>query len=348
MNSQTHKPLRDSNMELLRIIAMLLVVVVHANFRALPVPSVDECHTDVSSSILRFATESISIICVNLFVILSGWYGIKFKVSRLTEFLFQVLFFSVVCCALYYTLNPSGGSIVSDVANILLLKQSNYWFVKAYLGLYIFAPVLNAFVDRAAKREFRLFLVSFFVLQSLYGWLSPNAAPYFESGYSAISFIGLYMLGRYAKLYPERVWSLNKSLDMCIYAGIALFTTIAVFVAQRLGIDVVWRFYIYTSPLVIIAALHFLLFFSKIHFASRLINWIAASCFGVYLLHSNSYLAKPYYDNIILAWFEEAERGAFVARSAVFVATVFVAAILIDKLRAYLWERITTLFPKSN
>ena len=127
--------MRDSNMELLRIIAMLLVMVVHANFRALPVPSVDECHTDVSSSILRFATESISIICVNLFVILSGWYGIKFKVSRLTEFLFQVLFFSVVCCALYYALNPSGGSIVSDVANILLLKQSNYWFVKAYLGL---------------------------------------------------------------------------------------------------------------------------------------------------------------------------------------------------------------------
>ena len=135
---------------------------------------------------------------------------------------------------------------------------------------------------------------------------------------------------------------------MCIYAGIALFTTIAVFVAQRLGIDVVWRFYIYTSPLVIIAALHFLLFFSKIHFVSRLINWVAASCFGVDLLHSNSYLAKPYYDNIILAWFEDAERGAFVARSAVFVATVFVVAILIDKLRAYLWERITTLFPKSN
>ena len=32
--------MRDSNMELLRIVAMLLVMVVHANFRALPVPGV--------------------------------------------------------------------------------------------------------------------------------------------------------------------------------------------------------------------------------------------------------------------------------------------------------------------
>ena len=32
---------RDSNMELLRILAMVLVMVVHANFRALPVPSDD-------------------------------------------------------------------------------------------------------------------------------------------------------------------------------------------------------------------------------------------------------------------------------------------------------------------
>ena len=84
---------RDSNMELLRIIAMLLVCIVHANFRALPVPTYEEAFTNVSSSILRYFTESISIICVNLFVLISGWYGIKFKFSRLKEFLAQVLFF---------------------------------------------------------------------------------------------------------------------------------------------------------------------------------------------------------------------------------------------------------------
>ena len=81
---------RDSNMELLRVVAMLLVCIVHANFRALPVPTHEEVFPNVSSSILRYFTESVSIICVNLFVLLSGWYGIKFKLDRLKEFFFKL------------------------------------------------------------------------------------------------------------------------------------------------------------------------------------------------------------------------------------------------------------------
>ena len=52
------KVVRDSNMELLRIVAMLLVMIVHANFSALPIPSYEEANNEVISSILRFFTES--------------------------------------------------------------------------------------------------------------------------------------------------------------------------------------------------------------------------------------------------------------------------------------------------
>ena len=332
---------RDSNMELLRIIAMILVMIVHANFRALPVPSVEECCTEITSSILRFFTESISIICVNLFILLSGWYGIKFKSHRLGEFLFQVLFFSILGCALYYAINPFSGNILAPIANILLLKQDNYWFVKAYLGLYIFAPVINAFVENVSKEQFRLFLITFFVFQTIYGWISPNAAPYFNNGYSTISFMGLYLLGRYAHLHPIKVWQLNKRYDMAIYLAIAIFTTIVAFFVQRYNIPVLWRFYIYTSPFVIISALHFMLFFTKIQFSNKIVNWVASSCFGIYLLHSNSYLAKPYYDNIILNWFENSDRVTFMMKSAIFIITVFVCAILLDKIRGYIWGYLT-------
>ena len=118
---QQTKSVRDSNMELLRIIAMILVMIVHANFRALPIPSVEDCNIECGSSFLRFFTESFSIICVNLFILLSGWYGIKFKINRLIEFIFQVLFFSIVCCLIYYIINPFEGNITSIISNILLL-----------------------------------------------------------------------------------------------------------------------------------------------------------------------------------------------------------------------------------
>ena len=54
--------MRESNMELLRILAMVLVMVVHANFRALSAPTFSEFSLMPSSTFLRLLTESISIV----------------------------------------------------------------------------------------------------------------------------------------------------------------------------------------------------------------------------------------------------------------------------------------------
>lgn len=46
--------MRDSNMELLRIVAMLLVLVTHADFRALSTPGIDDYDLNATSVIFRF------------------------------------------------------------------------------------------------------------------------------------------------------------------------------------------------------------------------------------------------------------------------------------------------------
>ena len=330
---------RDSNMEFLRIIAMLLVCIVHANFRALPVPTYEEVFTNVSSSILRYFTESMSIICVNLFVLLSGWYGIKFKFARLKEVLFQVLFFSVLCAGVYYAIHPKEFSVKDALGNIFLTGQWNYWFVKSYLGLYLFAPILNIFVDYCDKKQIQSFLICFYVFQTIYSFIFWNGAPYLQNGYSALSFMGLYLLARYIRLYPLMVWKLSKWYDIAIYVCIAISITAMSFLLQRNNLPIGNLFY-YSSPLVIIAAIHFMLFFTKIHFQSRVINWIASSSFAVYLLHSNSYFASTYYDAIILGWFKEQPRGLFIIYTSIFILVVFCLSIGIDKLRIILFKFI--------
>ena len=89
-------------MELLRLVAMLLIMVVHANFRALPKPDADMIAADPSSAFLQFMTEGFSIFGVNVFVMLSGWYGIRPRLSRFCELLFQLLFFGVLCLGVEY------------------------------------------------------------------------------------------------------------------------------------------------------------------------------------------------------------------------------------------------------
>ena len=41
---------------------------------------------------LRMLFESLAIVCVNVFVLISGWFGIRPKWKSVTNFLFQVFF----------------------------------------------------------------------------------------------------------------------------------------------------------------------------------------------------------------------------------------------------------------
>ena len=96
---------RDSNMELLRIVAMLLLMVVHANFRALPKPDAAVIAAQPVSAFLQFLTEGFSIVGVNVFVMLSGWYGIRPRMVRFAELVFQLLFFGVICLGVDYAVS---------------------------------------------------------------------------------------------------------------------------------------------------------------------------------------------------------------------------------------------------
>lgn len=67
------KKLRQSNIELLRIISMLLVLMVHADFFSLGIPSHDLMLASPGQFTFRVLVEFLSILCVDIFVVISGW-----------------------------------------------------------------------------------------------------------------------------------------------------------------------------------------------------------------------------------------------------------------------------------
>lgn len=89
--------------------------------------------------------------CVNVFVLISGWFGIRASARGAMSFVFQCLYFGR---RLYFV-----GCIVSGVlpnvlgiAQVLTLFKVN-WFITAYLILYSFAPVLNGFAGNVGRRQ---------------------------------------------------------------------------------------------------------------------------------------------------------------------------------------------------
>lgn len=318
-------------MELLRLLSMFLVLIIHANTAFDPWPIGQEAVLDSPAHcFFRFLIESLSVVCVNAFILLSGWFGIKFSFKRLFSFIFQVLFFSLILALL-----PSNrGQGIKLFVDIFTLNQ--YWFVRAYIILFILSPLLNLFAEQAPKEVFRNVLIAFFVMQTIFAYISNSG--WFDDGFSPIPFIGLYLLARYIRIHKPAFSSFKKGTDFIIYLGMALVMTIgSILLFKWFGTG--GRMFNYTNPLVIAASVFFVLFFSKLNMKqSPVINWIAVSSVGAYLLHMNPLFFQPYYIETLQSFSNHESGFLMIGMILGFMILVFLTGVLMDKVRSLFWK----------
>ena len=176
---------RQSNIELLRIISMFLVMVVHSMEGSLGRPTTEDLVHAPIDVLCRVNFETLGLVCVNVFVLISGWFGIRCSIKGAVKFIYQCLFMAIVVVAFLAIMQ--GPLTWTELIRDLILPK-NWWFVYAYFTLYILSPILNVFVEYASREMFRNTLIAFFVFQTIYGFL--YSLPYFANGYSPLSFIG--------------------------------------------------------------------------------------------------------------------------------------------------------------
>lgn len=331
---------RLSSIELLRLLSMFGVLIVHADFGALGWPSQSELLSTPIYTILRIFIEAFAIVAVNVFVLISGWFGIKFRWSSLFKLLFQCAFFFFGIYFIGRICNLTQISFFKGIYMCLMMSE-NAWFIKCYIGMYIFAPVMNSFIANSSEKQIKTFLLLFFVFQSIYGWIS-NGAAFIKDGYSAFSFMGLYILARYIAIYRP-LWSkgsIYKDFIMYIILSTATATGIITFLYFGNFYHII--FLKYCSIFIICAALFLLLAFSKLSFYNKFVNWIAASCLAVYLFHFILFaqIMRPWIQNIASKY------NGLIMIFLIFIllSAFYIFAILIDKIRLSIWNLITTKF----
>lgn len=321
--------LRDSNIELLRIVAMLLVMLIHANFKVIGNPTYEELVASPADTFGRFFVGALSSVCVNAFILISGWYGINFKLSSLGKLLFQVLFFMVL-------LSPLLMMWKTDKVVLLHTLTSNYWFVTAYILLFILAPILNAFADHADKFLFKTVLIALFIYQILVSYIGNSA--WYDDGYSPLPFLFLYMLARYMRLYSPRWCHLKKHTDILIWGGLSFAVAVCSITLLHLQMGG-GRMYNYTSPVIVASSVYFFLFFTKLNIDSRPINWIGKSAFAAFLLHMHPAFFDHYFAYVISDWCMSQSYISAYVYTISYIFILFLFAILIDKV----WERLYLL-----
>ena len=202
--SQTYPTvIRESGIETLRLLAVFAILAFHSNFYALGGPARADFCTVPVLSILRTLAEFATLVCVDVFVLVSGWFGIRPNAKRMLGLWFQCAFF---CVLLYVAGRAAGvpvGSKVDALRNLFWVGKWN-WFIKSYVGLYLLSPVLNAFADSAPRRTFATTVAAFYAFQTAF-WLFPMSHhDFIQDGLSTFSFVGLYLLARFTRIHSPR------------------------------------------------------------------------------------------------------------------------------------------------
>ena len=266
---------RNSNIELLRIIIMFMILLLHSNFFAFGNP--------IGYSFISFSrcfAEAFTLTPVNIFVLITGFFGTRFTIRKSMNLIFQV-FFCVVPISLILSIC---GIIVFDYHSFVFHK---YWFINAYIVLLVVTPVLNAATEILTQREFKSVLISFYIVIFISSIIELQGID-IKYGYSLLWFIFLYLLGRYVNHYQPSL--LKKQLIALILIS-CLGNSILIFTLHRCD---------YVNPFIVIQSVCTLLLFAKFDIKSNVINTIAASTTMVYLVNLHPVLWGGYKESVMV------------------------------------------------
>lgn len=133
--NQTLVKVRDSNFELLRIIAISMVLVLHADFFSLEGPSASDITLDLFGSSMRILIQALTIPAVDIFVMISGYYGIRHSKHGVFNLLFQTFFYLILVYAVCICCGLTRFSLVG-IKELFMLTPAN-WFLKSYISFIL-------------------------------------------------------------------------------------------------------------------------------------------------------------------------------------------------------------------
>lgn len=189
---------RQSNIELLRILSMLGVIVNHA------LQSCYELHTaDFSmANHLRIVVMDASIVAVNCFVFISGYFRIRQSWKGLFGLYTELLFYAVVSFVAGCFLSEDY-SIRSGLTTIIFpITANGMWFIPVYFALWLMAPLLNAALDHQDRRGRRMTLLLLLLIDVYIGYMH-QVEEISVNGYHLIHFVTLYYLGANLKEFEK-------------------------------------------------------------------------------------------------------------------------------------------------
>ena len=337
---------RDSNIELLRLVLMLMVVLLHFNNDTMGGAFMYARNQPIDNFVLHFL-ESLGVCAVNCFMIVSGYFlytNTKIKFGKVLDILLIVVFYRFVD---YLCKVAFADETISIKTLIVCVLPANY-FAVFYIVSYMLSPYISRVYRELSERKADFLIAIIFVLfiliptfidiaNDLYflknpGFLSTISTAGNGDGYTIVQFIFCLSLGMWIR---KREIQFNAYLLLIIYLISNLILTF--------GNAILPSLYNYCSVLTVINAVCLFMLFQKIYIQNTVINYVSKSCFAIFCIHTSGFANELWRQYFITE--EHMTGGVFTTLvwTVISVVTMFMGCLLLSILMRFVFGQVKDL-----
>ena len=330
---------RSSNLELYRIVCMLMIVahhyVVNSGLTSAEGPLTTDGLSGNSIFLRLFGAWGKT--GINCFLMITGYFMCtsqitvrKFLKLLLQVYLYKLLLFPIFLFAGYETLS------FSRVVKLLM----PFWglssnFVGCFIVFYLTIPFLNILVRNLSKRQHQLLLLLSLGCYTLFGsflWVSFNYITWFGI---------IFFVASYIRLHPSRLFDKRKLWGRLTLTSISL-AIVSVLIMQKFFSRGYFLVADSNKVFAVMVAVCSFLWFKNMNIRySKVINAFGAATFGVLLIHVNSDAMRTWLwkDIVDVCGHFSLPFGQLVLYSIGVTLAVFLVCNLIDQLRIATLEK---------
>lgn len=286
---------RQSGIELLRIVALLLVIVLH--YCEVIVPAFKE--VGGINYHISLGVRSLAACAVDIFLVISGYFMCTSNNRVLGKPLSLIL---QVCVynELMYLVEVMFGIYPLSVRHIVSSFIPDSYYSTLFVVLYLISPYINMIIRNLTHREWNVLIVLVMVIFSIGSsfstlfseitgspWMGINTIGAWGSqqGFNIVNFILLYVVGAYIRLAGVPAYLSTKTKQIILLTFCLLCTYIIAELEEFFPLASMRFAWVYDNPIVILTAVCLFLIFKDFSFRSSVVNYLATFVYPVFLIH---------------------------------------------------------------
>jgi len=340
---------RSSNLELLRICAIIIIIahhyVVNSGFTK---GYFDFSNVTFNMIFLQFVGFG-GKMAINVFILISAFFMCKQKAiwSKLLKFILMIYFYKIVFSTIFWASGYESITLVGFYKSIMWpFMAIERGFVGGFLVLFLLIPFLNKTLEVLSQKiHLRLICLLLFLF-------TIASTFFFASSFSYIGwYVTLYYIGAYIKLYPNK-FTESKSIALKVFWGSLLLIFLSILVVDFVGSKIGFNNYYWMCAdsnkfLALTCGLSMFLLFKNTQIKqSKVINTFAASTFGVLLIHANSDAMRRWLWNDTLQNTSYYNSSWLTLHFIISIIAIYFTSVGIDYLRIRFIEK--PLFSRLN